>query len=95
MGERSDPLCDGTRAESQGDERSGPRQDTPTPSGGAQPGNDLELVFAGRGELSPYFGEALLVLPRQDPPSGVGRPFGSCAGVAVHDLKAKATGTQR
>ena len=90
MGERSDPLCDGTRAERRDDERSAPREETPAPARGAQPGNDLELVFARRRELSANFGEAFLVFPRQCPLSGVGRTFVSPAVVAVHDLNAKA-----
>jgi len=88
--ERSDPLCDGTSAERRDDERSAPREETPAPSRGAQPGNDLKLVFARRRELSAHFGEAFLVFPRQCPPSGVGRTFVSPAVVAVHDLNAKA-----
>ena len=90
MGERSDPLCDGTRAERSDDERSGPGEKTPAPSRGAQSGNNLELVFARRRELSANFSEAFLGLPRQYPLSGMGRTFVSPALVAIHDLNARA-----
>ena len=89
MGKRSDPLCDGTRAERRDDERSAPHEETPAPARGAQPGNDLELAFARRGELSANFREAFLVFTRQCPPAGVGRTLVSPAVVAVHILNAK------
>jgi hypothetical protein len=90
VGERSNPLCDGTRAERRHDERSGPGEKTPAPSRGAQSGNNLKLVFARRRELSANFSEAFFVLPRQYPLSGVGRTFASPALVTIHDLNARA-----
>jgi hypothetical protein len=90
VGERSDPLCDGTRAEHRDDECSAPGEKTPAPSRGAQSGNDLELAFARRRELPANFGEAFLVFPRQYAPSGVGRTCVSPAVVVIHDLNAKA-----
>jgi hypothetical protein len=90
VGKRSNPLCDGTRGKSRDDERSAPREETPAPARGAQPGNDLELVIARRGELSANFGEAFFVFPRQRPLAGMGRTLVPPAVVAVHIPNAKA-----
>ena len=89
-GQRSDPLCDGPRAERRHDDRNGPSHDTPAPSLRAQPGDDLELLLARRGELPADFGQALLVLPGQRPFPGVRRTFALPAAAAVHDRNAKA-----
>jgi hypothetical protein len=90
VGERSDPLCDGSGGEGRDDERSGPGAKTPAPSRGAQSGNNLELVVARRRELSANFSEAFLVLPRQYPLAGVGGTSVAPAPVAIHDLNARA-----
>ena len=71
-------------------ERSAPREETPVPTRGAQSGNDLELLFARRRELSANFGQAFFVLPGQRPLSSVDRTFAPPAVDAVHDLNAKA-----
>ena len=95
VGERADPLCDGTSAERRDDERKSPREETPAPTTGARPGNDLELLLARRRELSADYGEAFLVFPGQCPLSGVGWTLVSPAVVADHDLNAKAARDQR
>ena len=95
VGNRSDPLRHGTRGERRDQERSAPFEKAPASPRRSQSGGDLELFLARGWKLFADAARRSLVLPRQDPLSGVDRTFGLPPTVAEHDLNVQGLVAQK